>query len=288
VKAAVEGSRLAGRAFQCGLTHPAAAATPPPQSLLDQMHMPFLRKLVIASGLFPAARRTRQLLWSPRTRREEAAKLAFYRALVAPGALVFDIGANVGSVACHLLAAGARVVAVEPQPECLDELRAAYGRNPQLSVLPVAVGDAPGVAALHLGVHNAASSLRPDWFGPRAETLDVPVLTLAALIERYGIPAYCKVDVEGAEERVFATLGHALPLVSFEYLESEPQVAAACVRRLAAYGEAEINFVGTGVPRFRLERWLPAEAFLASPATSLPPGPGWGDLWVRAAGQGAR
>jgi FkbM family methyltransferase len=249
--------------------------------------MPSFRSFLIATGLFPAARRARQWLWSSRTRREEAAKLAFYREIVAPGALAFDIGANVGVIARLLLGAGARVVAVEPQPQCVAELLAAGGDDRGLIVLPAVVGDAPGVATLHLGSHHAASSLRADWFGRRGDTLDVPMLTLAALIERYGIPDYCKVDVEGAEERVFATLSHPLPLVSFEYLASEPERAAACVRRLAAGARAEINFTGTGVPRFVLEQWIAAEEFLASPAALLPPRPQWGDLWVRTAAEAA-
>ncbi|MEH0069876.1 hypothetical protein V6L77_05365 [Pannonibacter sp. Pt2-lr] len=40
----------------------------------------------------------------------------FYRQLVAPGDLVFDIGAHVGSRSATLLGLGAEVVAVEPQP----------------------------------------------------------------------------------------------------------------------------------------------------------------------------
>ena len=245
--------------------------------------MSALRNLLIGTGLYRPARAVRRLFQPASARRRARAVADFYRALVPPDALVFDLGANVGQVSEALLRAGARVVAVEPQPECLAELRARCGLSPRLVVLPAVVTGAPGVATLHLRGHHAASSLRRDWLGDAVGTLDVPAVTLAALIERYGPPAYCKADVEGAEEEVFSTLPHPLPLVSFEYHRGWLDRAAACLRMLAAGHDAEVNLTHAWPPRFALDAWIPADEFIDTVADRLggPGAPAWGDLWVR-------
>ena len=56
----------------------------------------------------------------------------FYGALVRPGDLCFDIGAHLGDRTAHFLTLGARVVAVEPQPQLMALLRRRFGRNPHL------------------------------------------------------------------------------------------------------------------------------------------------------------
>ena len=245
--------------------------------------MPRLRDLLIGTGLYPRARAVRRLFLSRRDRAREAEALAFYRAMVPPGALVFDLGANVGDISEPLLRVGARVVAVEPQPECLAELRARCGAYPGFVALPAVVGRAPGVATLHLRAHHGASSLRRDWMGDAVSTLDTPMVTLAALIARYGVPAYCKVDVEGSEEDVFATLPHPLPLVSFEYVDAALDRAAACLELLAPGGGAEANLAATAPPRFLLPEWLPPDELLRRLPGLIRDGVArsWGDIWVR-------
>jgi len=245
--------------------------------------MPRLRDFLIRTGLYPRARAVRRLFLSRRDRAREEEVLAFYRAVVAPGALVFDLGANVGDVAEPLLRIGARVVAVEPQPECLAELRARCGAYPGLVALPAVVGRAAGVATLHLRGHHGASSLRRDWLGDAVGTLDVPMVTLADLVARYGVPAYCKVDVEGSEEDVFATLPHPLPLVSFEYVDFALDRAAACLQMLAPDGGAEANLALTNPPRFLLPEWLPPHELLRRLPGLIRDGAArsWGDIWVR-------
>jgi FkbM family methyltransferase len=245
--------------------------------------MPRLRDLLIRTGLYPRMRRVRRLFLSRRDRAREEETLAFYRAAVPPGALVFDLGANVGDVSEPLARIGARVVAVEPQPECLAELRARCGAYPGFVALPAVVGRTPGVATLYLRAHHASSSLRQDWFRDAVGALDVPMVTLADLIARYGIPAYCKVDVEGSEEEVFATLPHPLPLVSFEYVDFALERAAACVRMLTPDGGAEANIALTGPLRFALPEWLPPDELLRRLPELMRQGIArpWGDIWVR-------
>ena len=157
------------------------------------------------------------------------------------------------------------------------------GAYPGFVALPAVVGRAGGVATLHLRAQPGSSSLRRDWLSDAVGTLDVPMVTLADLIARYGVPAYCKVDVEGSEEDVFATLPHPLPLVSFEYLDTALDRAAACLGMLAPDGGAEANLGLSGPPRFLLPEWLPPDELLRRLPDLIREGRArsWGDIWVR-------
>ena len=55
----------------------------------------------------------------------------FYGEFLGPGESAFDIGAHVGSRVRAWRRLGVRVVAVEPQPDCLRVLRLLYGRDPR-------------------------------------------------------------------------------------------------------------------------------------------------------------
>jgi len=244
-----------------------------------------LREFLVRSGLYPHARVVRRLFLGREAVAAEEASVDFYRRMLPPGGLAFDLGANVGEITEWLLRAGARVVAVEPQPECVAELRARCTRLPGLiDAIPAAVGRAPGTATLHIHDVSASSSLRPDWFGdPGRAMLRVPVITLADLIARYGVPDYVKVDVEGSEEDVFATLPHPLPLVSFEYVDTALDRAANCMEMLTRGRRAEANLALTAPLRFLLDEWIPTDELLRRLPMWLADGtaPKWGDIWIQ-------
>lgn len=250
--------------------------------------MPRLRDVAIRSGLFPYARAVRRLLLGRDVRAREAEEVAFYRSLIAPGALAFDIGANVGDVTERLLQAGTRVVAVEPQAECVAELRARCGRYAGLvDVVTAAVGAEPGVATLHVHASRASSSLDPAWYGdPGLARREVPMVTLAQLIARHGTPDFLKVDVEGSEDGVLTTLPHPLPLVSYEYVDFALDRAATCMDRLTGGRPAEANLALTSRPGFLLSAWIDPAELLARLPGWVADGSArqWGDIWVRMKG----
>jgi FkbM family methyltransferase len=120
----------------------------------------------------------------------------FYRALIRPGDLCFDVGANIGDYTDALVWLGARVIAIEPQPACIDELRARFSGGQFVTVVPVAVGEAECSAKLFLREHANVGSLIEDWGGyDNVDAVDVPVKTLDQLIKTYGHPKYIKIDV---------------------------------------------------------------------------------------------
>ena len=59
---------------------------------------------------------------------------AFYRQFLSPGDLAFDIGSHVGNRIRTFRRLGARIVAVEPQPDFVALLRLLYGRDPGVTL----------------------------------------------------------------------------------------------------------------------------------------------------------
>jgi FkbM family methyltransferase len=93
--------------------------------------MQTLKRLVLASGLYRPARLLHRAI-NREERMQFRAGRALYRQFVRPGELCFDIGAYIGTKTEILLSLGARVVAVEPQPDLAREVTARgrhYGQN---------------------------------------------------------------------------------------------------------------------------------------------------------------
>lgn len=189
--------------------------------------------------------------WRPLQR---ARLRGFYRRLVRPGELCFDIGAHLGSRTRAFLDLGARVVAVEPQPQCAAYLRQRWGGDPRFTLIAQAVGAEPGVARLHVNRLNPAiSTLAPEAWrvamaaaaaGPERwdQAIEVEVTTLDRLIAEVGRPSFCKIDVEGFEAEALSGLSRPLPALSFEFISFEKARARACLRRLATLSDYRFNW----------------------------------------------
>ena len=199
-----------------------------------------------------------------------------YGPFVGAGDLVFDVGAHLGDRTAAFRRLGARVVALEPQPAVRRWLVLLVGRSRDVSVRAEAVGRTVGTARLALSHRTpSVSSLAEDWpntlpernpgfRGVRwDESVEVPVTTLDALIEQYGLPRFCKIDVEGYEAEVLAGLRHPIPALSVEFVAGALDVAEACVRRLEALGDYEFNAIEGEERRFMSKRWLAAEEMVA-------------------------
>src|SRR5262245_10133438 len=90
--------------------------------------------------------------------------LRLYGEFLRPGDICFDIGAHVGSRVRAWRRLGARVIAVEPQPDCLRVLRLFFGRDQGVTIAPVAVGAQAGRARLALSSATpTVSSMSPEW-----------------------------------------------------------------------------------------------------------------------------
>ncbi|CUS04949.2 conserved protein of unknown function [Candidatus Promineifilum breve] len=216
----------------------------------------------------------------------------FYAPFIRPGDLCFDVGAHVGNRVAAWRRLGARVVAVEPQSHLHGWLRRLYGRSPDVTLVPFAVGAAPGTAVLRHDPRNpTVSSLSDEWIAAvgrdpsfagvswwAAET--VPVTTLDALIAQYGRPVLCKIDVEGFEAEVLRGLGQPLPVIAFEYIPAAMSVAANCLAELARLGAYEFNWFSGESHRWASPGWLSA-ATMGRRLAELAAGRASGDVFAR-------
>jgi FkbM family methyltransferase len=170
----------------------------------------------------------------------------FFSQFIRPGDLVFDVGANYGSRTHAFLELGATVCAVEPQPECVAELRATYGRNPRFTLVEKGVGPAPGSAVMYLSEKTTKiATLSPTFRDklPQQEHLkdnsyekstEVEITTLDLMIAQLGVPAFCKLDIEGFEDEALKGLSRPIPALSFEYTPWLAHVAVNSIDRLVA------------------------------------------------------
>lgn len=215
----------------------------------------------------------------------------FYAGLISPGDLVFDIGAHVGSRSRTLLSLGAEVVAVEPQPVFADLIeKHLTGRLKGFE--RVAVGATEGEAVLRISSRHPTVTTISDRFidgvshvaGFRDVVWDseirLPMTTLDLLIEKYGLPAFCKIDVEGAESEILRGLSQPIGLIAFEYIPALPEIAQEAIERLRHLGNYRFNRVVGEKHCFVDAQWTNADALSRQIAVLTPESPS-GDIYAR-------
>jgi FkbM family methyltransferase len=226
-------------------------------------------------------------------RKRAAAMDRLYGNFVQRGDLVFDVGAHVGDRVASFRRLGARVVAVEPQRAMVRALRLLYGRDRDVSIETVAVGQRPGRVRMLINADNPTVSTAsmafveaahgaPGWDTQRwGETADVDVTTLDALIARHGVPAFIKIDVEGFEAEALSGLSQMVRALSFEFTTIQPDAALACIARCEAMGYARFN-AALGESQAMIGEWVDGKA-IARWLSALPQAANSGDIYAVAA-----
>lgn len=235
-----------------------------------------------ATGLYFFARRLKLALYRhlPASLRDDALAVRFFSQFISSGDLVFDVGANVGIKTKIFRGLGARVVAVEPQQHLLREIRGVFGSDGDVVIVGKALSDSTGMARLHPSISNSGRSTMSAEFRERgrfaetevwAESIDVPTTTLDALISLYGIPQYCKIDVEGFEDRVLAGLSSPIPLISFEFHMEMLEVVEKCMLKLSTLSRYGYDVTSVDQHHFDWGRWLTMEEAITCLRENLDP-----------------
>lgn len=231
-----------------------------------------LKSLLRGSFLYTPARNLYLAVFNRAEHRHRNELERLFGLFVSPGDLVFDVGANVGDYTDVFLRLGARVVAVEPNPRCVEALNGRF-RSERLTIENVAVGSEPGDLELRLSGSSLLSTLSDEWIAAATasqrfsevrwdRTICVPVTTLDALVSEHGRPSFVKLDVEGFEEQALLGLSFVPAALSFEYNTEFLDPAAACVRRLAKH-PVEFNALVGEETSLIAEAWMDAERTLA-------------------------
>jgi len=219
----------------------------------------------------------------------------FYAQFVQPGSLVFDCGANIGDYTQAFLYLGANVVAAEPNPGMVAKLNRI--RNRRLSVVPFAMGKEPGTLPIHISNRSEVSSMSSNWLDVVAQndgwakepqwidSVMVTVSTLDALIERFGMPHFIKIDVEGFEFEVLSGLTKQPRYLSFEYSPASIETTLACIERFPK--ASRFNYI-VGEPRannrrvtLELSEWATAAQMNSIAQNEIARCTTFGDIFVR-------
>jgi FkbM family methyltransferase len=261
-------------------------------ALADPRHFRGWGRALLPAAITNARWRLIDVVNGRRKRHEDQRRAAFYRAFVHPSDLVLDVGANVGTHSRAFRNIGARVVAFEPQRECARLLAAAFDGDQNFTLVEAAISDAEGVADLHVSDELPLSTLDTEWKDRTRRSRRFPdswhrrervmCTTLDRSIEKFGVPAFIKIDIEGSELRAIRGLSQPVERLSLEFATESIDRIGQCIDhldRLAAYeyrlsfGD-ELRFAGA-----RWERSADIKAQLNRAAVSDPLM--WGDLYVR-------
>jgi len=157
----------------------------------------------------------------------------------------------------------------------LSVLERLYGKKANIQILPIGVADQSGSLELLINTRNPTlTTFSADWVdqfssnpdlsaAPFDDVVTVPVETLDEIIRRHGVPVFCKIDVEGFEDRVLGGLSTAIPALSFEAFPLQVERSVACVKTLMKLGDYRFRTVRAEEFRWVEDDWIDGEAMLA-------------------------
>lgn len=166
----------------------------------------------------------------------------FYSQFIPPQSIAYDIGANIGDRTESLTRICKIVIAVEPLPFIIKKLKSRFKYNKKIIIEPFAIGEKESITDMYVSNIHTMSTLSADfiknvydkWSAPPIyqHTIKVKTVTIDQLIQKYSIPYFIKVDVEGYELEVLNGLTHSIPYIAFEYNPTNIEKAIQCIERL--------------------------------------------------------
>lgn len=179
-------------------------------------------------------------------------EIDFVGALLKPGMVAIDVGANYGVFSllmARLVGPTGKVVAYEPTSgtrRLLEASRTANGLD-HLDIRPFALSDGTRSGFLAFGASGELNALGE---GTKGETVEIRSLDGESAEPGWRMPDFIKIDAEGEEERILAGARHLLaehsPLIMFELLAGSA-VNTGLIEALGAMGYAPFRQLG-GLP----------------------------------------
>lgn len=192
-------------------------------------------------------------------------QLNFFSAFINKNDLCFDIGANVGDKTDTFLKLGATVVAIEPQESCWRVLKRRF-KNNNVYIETTALAGEKGTKMLFVDRSTTLSTISQDWIETVKQSgrfpnhkwaynLTVQTSTLDCLIEKYGRPTFCKIDVKGFELDVLQGLSMPIKTISLEFVSERIDASLKCIDYLTSLGKVRFNYCLGDSAAFALPDW---------------------------------
>jgi FkbM family methyltransferase len=159
--------------------------------------------------------------------------------------LIYDVGMNNGDDTRHYLAKGFRVIAIEANPQLVEiasrEL-SEFISSQQLTILNLGIAEKECTLDFWVNRKHQWSSFDPQLGrrdDPNAYSISVGCQPLVSLFNRYGIPFYLKLDIEGFDLIALDALDPA-DLPHFVSVEAD---GTGVARKLAGLGYRHFKLI---------------------------------------------
>lgn len=218
----------------------------------------------------------------------------FYSQFLKPDSIFFDIGANYGNRIEPLINDNIKIIAIEPQIECVRYLRKKYGKK--ITILQNGVGKEIETKLMYISTNaNILSSFSKEWIDSTKnsgrfkkinwdKTRTIDMITLDSLIATYGNPDFIKIDVEGFELEVLKGLTQNVNVLSLEYTVPERKEALIdCLSYLYNLSNSNIlfNYCITENTEFSLPQWVDFNEIIMLVSTDAFLNTQFGDVYVK-------
>ena len=142
--------------------------------------------------------------------------------------LIFDVGMHKGEDTSYYLFKGFRVVAIDANPDLIESARnnfSSYLMTNQLVLLNFAISDKDNEELdFNISQNTEWSSLKKQISNRESRfqgIIKAKTKRLSSLMMEFGVPHYCKIDVEGCDEVCLDTLSDLDELPQFMSVETE-------------------------------------------------------------------
>ena len=192
--------------------------------------------------------------------------------------LIFDIGANKGNKVNAFLKMGFNVIAVEPEQKALSTLRWRFGHNKKVTILDNGVSDEEKILTIHIAENRSGLNTVSDkwvdslekekanrWQKKHAfkKSYEIKAITVDQLYQKFGVPYYIKIDVEGYEKNVIKGMSSLPSFVSFETnLPEFLEETIECIQHLTSISD-KIRFNYSITDKLELGNWITAAEMIS-------------------------